>query len=97
MAREAVMDEDTWKVVQITAGIANANIISGRLEVDGIPSRLKYEAAGRIYAITIDGLGEVEVLVPAEKLQLAREVLNRYYHEDDLDWKDANSDPDDSP
>jgi hypothetical protein len=48
---------------------------------------LKYEAVGAIYAITIDGLGKVDILVPASDLPKAREVLARTYDVGDMDWE----------
>ena len=35
----------------------------------------QYEAAGRIFGITMDGLGKVRVLVPQDLLEEARKVL----------------------
>jgi hypothetical protein len=81
------MDNDKWEVVYTASGITNANIIVGRLETEGIPTRLKYEAVGAIYAITIDGLGEVQVLVPESYLEKAREVLCQTYEDTDMDWE----------
>jgi len=69
--------------------MTQANIITGRLETEGIPTRLKYEAAGPIYAITINGLGEVKVLVPEETLARACAVLEQSYEEQDMDWENA--------
>ena len=80
------MSEDLWIVVYISAGITNAEIVSGRLTTEGIPSRLEYEAIGRIYALTIDGLGEVKVLVPDEYAEKAKEVLLTIYSSDELPW-----------
>ena len=80
------MDEETWEIAYTASGITNANIVVGRLETEGIPTRLKYEAVGAIYAITIDGLGEVDVLVPATYLEKAREVLSRTYDDQDMEW-----------
>ncbi|MEN6320579.1 MAG: DUF2007 domain-containing protein [Syntrophaceae bacterium] len=81
------MAEEKWEVAYTASGITNANIIVGRLETDGIPTRLKYEAAGAIYAITIDGLGKVDVLVPAHYLEKARGVLSQTYEDKDMDWE----------
>lgn len=83
------MTDDPWSVVFTAAGMAQANIITGRLETEGIPTRLKYEAAGAIYGITINGLGEVKILVPAEDLARAGAVLNQSYDEQDLDWEET--------
>ncbi len=52
-----------------------AQIIKGRLESEGIPVLLSYESAGLIYGITIDGLGEVKVMVPENLEEEAKEIL----------------------
>jgi hypothetical protein len=63
-----------------------ANIIRGRLNSLGITTRLRYEAAGSIYAITIDGLGEVGILVPSADWARAKELLRCSYDDGDLPW-----------
>ena len=81
------MKEEEWKIVHIASGMTNANIIVGRLETEGIPTKLKYEAAGTIYAVTIDGLGEVKVMVPSNYLEKARKILSISYRDEDIDWE----------
>ena len=81
------MDEEKWEVACTASGMTNANIILGRLTTEGIPAKLKYEAVGAIYAITIDGLGKVEILVPAKNMERVREILARTYNEGDIDWE----------
>lgn len=81
------MGEVLWEVVATAAGMTQANLITGRLESDGIPTRLRYEAAGTIYAITIDGLGEVKILVPVPDWERAKEILSRSYDDGDLPWE----------
>ncbi len=61
--------------VYVASGQLEAEIIKGRLESEGIPAILRYEAAGLIYGFTIDGLGQVEVQVPSSLAQHAREIL----------------------
>jgi hypothetical protein len=58
-----------------TARYMEAQIIKGRLESEGIPVLLSYESAGLIYGITIDGLGEVKVMVPEHLAEEAKEIL----------------------
>jgi len=82
-----VMDGEKWETVCVAGGMTQANIIVGRLETEGIPTRLKYEAVGAIYAITIDGLGQVDILVPEQWLELARDILSRSYDEADMNWE----------
>ncbi len=81
------MDEENWQVVSATSGVIKAKIIEGRLVAEGIPVRLQYEPIGEIYAITVDGLGEVQILVPEQWLDHARRVLEKEYREEDLDWE----------
>ena len=83
------MTDNSWSVVFTASGMTQANIITGRLETEGIATRLKYEAAGPIYAITINGLGEVKVLVPEETLARALAILEQSYEEQDMDWENA--------
>jgi len=56
-------------------GIDLAQIYKSKLEAAGIPVLLRYEAAGPIFGITIDGLGQVKVMVPAEFAAEAEELL----------------------
>jgi len=58
-----------------TLGGVNADTIVAALRGNGIPARAHGEAIGRVYALTMDGLGEVSILVPAEYAEQAREVL----------------------
>jgi hypothetical protein len=57
------------------AGMLRAQIIKGRLETSGIPVVLDYEAIGQVYGFTVDGLGEVRVMVPVERAEEARELI----------------------
>jgi hypothetical protein len=70
------LSEETFITVYIASSQPEAEIIKGRLDCEGIPSILRYEAAGIIYGLTVDGLGQVEVQVPAHLAQHAREVLS---------------------
>ena len=56
-------------------GIDLAQIYKSKLEAMGIPVLLSYEAAGLVFGITIDGLGQVKVMVPAEFEAEAEDVL----------------------
>ncbi|MCJ7669000.1 MAG: DUF2007 domain-containing protein [Dehalococcoidia bacterium] len=58
-----------------TAKYMEAQIIKGRLESEGIPVLLSYESAGLIYGLTVDGLGEVKIMVPKRLAEEAKEIL----------------------
>lgn len=62
-------------VTVYTSRYMEAQIIKGRLESEGIPVLLSYESAGLIYGITIDGLGEVRVMVPENLAEEAKGIL----------------------
>lgn len=61
--------------VYVANGQPEAHIIKGRLEAEGIPVLLSYESAGLVYGITVDGLGEVKVMVPSSLAEEAKEIL----------------------
>jgi hypothetical protein len=66
-----------WAKVHTAANILDANLIKGKLESEEIPVMLKYEVAGQIYGITVNGLSEVRVFVPREMQKEAAEILNQ--------------------
>jgi len=56
-------------------GLLRAEVIRSKLEAAGIPVLLRYESAGPVVGITVDGLGEVRVQVPAELAERARALI----------------------
>jgi hypothetical protein len=68
-------EETGFTTVYIANGQPEAEIVRGRLENEGIPAMLRYESAGIVYGLTIDGLGQVQIQVPSTLAQRAREIL----------------------
>ena len=62
--------------IYVASGIPEAHIVKGRLETEGIPVMLRYESAGIVYGLTVDGLGEVKVLVPSAFADQAKAILS---------------------
>ena len=58
-----------------TSGLLQAEVIKGKLEVNGIPVLLEYESLGPVMGLTVDGLGQVRVLVPEDQAETARALL----------------------
>ncbi len=56
-------------------GMVQADPILAVLRANGIPARTRGEAFGRIYGLTLDGLGEVGIIVPADRAEEARGLL----------------------
>lgn len=63
-----------WKVLFMGERV-EAQIIKGLLDTEGIPSALEYEAIGKIYGFTVDGLGMVKVLVPEDRYEEAKVLI----------------------
>ena len=56
-------------------GAINAEPILAALRANGIPARVRGEALGSVYGLTLDGLGEVAILVSADFESQARELM----------------------
>jgi 8-oxo-dGTP pyrophosphatase MutT (NUDIX family) len=52
-----------------------AALVSQILENAGIPTQVVSDVPHSVYPLSVDGLGEVRILVPAEKLEQARALL----------------------
>jgi hypothetical protein len=76
------------EVVYRAQGMLEAEAVKGRLETSGIPALLDYESLGPTLGITIDGLGEVRILVPIDRAADARELLRSA-----RDGEDDEADP----
>lgn len=61
--------------VAIVQGLLRAEVVRSYLRSQHIPVLLQYESAGRAIGLTVDGLGEVRVLVPARLERKARRLL----------------------
>jgi len=76
MAGQGEIEESADLVVVYTAqGHMRANVIKSKLEAAGIPALLSYEALSRIYGLTVDGIGQVRILVRPESAAEARRLL----------------------
>lgn len=62
--------------VYTTQGLLRANVIRGALESAGIPVMLRYESLGPTIGLTVDGIGRVEIRVPEEWEDEARDLLS---------------------
>jgi hypothetical protein len=62
-------------LVHTEQGLLRAQVVKAKLEEAGIPVLLEYESAGPVIGITVDGLGEVRVLVPLRYADQARALI----------------------
>jgi len=65
------------KLVEVyrAVGEAEALIIKSLLESNGIPCLLKSHAAPSVHVFTVDGMGEVKVMVSESKAEEARGLI----------------------
>jgi uncharacterized protein YbbC (DUF1343 family) len=69
-----MFQEKKW-VLLLKTNPNEGEIIRGRLESAGIEANLEQEAIGKIYGLTVDGLGEVKVYVQENNLEEAKKIL----------------------
>jgi hypothetical protein len=67
----------TMKLVEVyrAIGEAEALIIKSLLESNDIPCLLKSHAAPSVHVFTVDGMGEVKVMVSESKAEEARGLI----------------------
>ena len=61
--------------VYLAKGEAEAHVIKGLLESQGIPCLLKSNAAPSVHVFAIDGMGEFRVMVRESVAEKARELI----------------------
>jgi hypothetical protein len=69
-----MIHDGNWDIL-LKTDPAQAEIIRGKLEIHEIEAKLEQEAVGKILGFTTDGLGEVKVYVPKNKLEEAKKIL----------------------
>ena len=81
--KEVAVKKDADLVVLCTVeGELLANVMKAHLESEGIPALLKYESAGRVFGLTVNGLGEVRILVPRELEEEAKRIIEPRKNDD---------------
>ena len=61
--------------VYTASGELEASVIKSKLEEGDIPVLLSYESLGIVYGLSVDGLGEIRILVPKDMAQRAGEII----------------------
>lgn len=73
------MSEEKWELVTEVSGELQANLLRNLLEAQGIKVFLNQEGAGKAYGLTVGPMGQVQVLVPENQIQNARQIVDEYY------------------
>jgi len=69
------MNSDQLITVYVAQGEPDETQVRTFLEAQGIPTTSWGEALRKTHALVLDGLGEVQIQVPAEHADRARELL----------------------
>jgi hypothetical protein len=73
------MDELKYEKLTEVSGHLEAELIESYLEAYGIDVELVGESIARSsYVVTVDGLGLVQIFVPKDKMDEARELMKAY-------------------
>jgi hypothetical protein len=70
--------------IYVASGQLEAQVIKTKLESFDIPVLLDYESLGIVIGLTVDGLGEVRVLVPRSRAAEAQSLLDEDEGEGEL-------------
>ena len=68
---------DQYVVVSTAQGQFDESQLRAFLEANGIPTQTRGETLRNTHGLTLDGLGAVEILVPADQADAARDLLAR--------------------
>jgi hypothetical protein len=66
---------------------AQAEVLRGLLEAQGIRVLLSKEAAGQVYGVFVGQMSEIELFVPAAQEQAARALVKEFFHGAEPDEK----------
>jgi len=69
---------EKWAKLTTVWGETKAQLLKGFLEAEGFQVRLRYHVPPTVYPVTVDGLAEVQILVPEEDLSAAQEALEAF-------------------
>lgn len=72
-------DSAEAELIRVPGGIT-AEVLLAALRGNGIDARARGEIIGAVYGLTLDGLGEMTILVPVSQLERARAVLEAGEH-----------------
>ncbi len=73
------MTESNWELLTEIQGRWEADIVKGYLALHGIDSYLVQEAIGQLIPTNLDIFGRVEIFVPKEDAETAREAMKKYF------------------
>jgi hypothetical protein len=87
------VSESKLVAIYQSQGMLGAQVVLSKLEAAGIPAILKYESAGQLFGLTVDGLGTVEVQVPEDWAEEALALVEEEPGDSvEPGWQDTDGD-----
>ncbi len=74
--------EQRWVSVLKTYNRAEADILAGLLEAQGVPARVMQEPAARAIGLQVGPFGAIEILVPEDRQAEGEAVVNGFFNGD---------------
>jgi len=71
------MSSEQWCLLTTLQGSFEEDQLCSYLRANGISTSTRGETLRRTHAMVMDGLGRVEILVPPEQLEVARDLLEK--------------------
>ena len=68
---------DELKELIVVEGMVETEVIKSKLNSFGIPCHVQAETAGRLFGITIDGLGKAKIMVNEEDYEKALSIIKK--------------------
>lgn len=72
------MMNEKLALVESVSGLMEGEILRGMLESFGLTVSLSQESAGRVYGLGVGRLARVDILVPSDQAEKARQILADY-------------------
>ncbi len=89
------MDTLKWDLLTEVTGRPQAELLKSFLEAEGVQVQLIQESAGQsLFPVMLEGLGSVQVFVPKEQMDEARQLLAAYNDGEDVNPTDESTDAD---
>lgn len=73
------MEPEKPKKIAVLNDPADAEILRGMLEAQGLTVVLSKEAASSVYGVTMGGFGEIEVFVPGKQAAEAEKIVTEFF------------------
>lgn len=73
------MAEITWTVIAELPGLPQAELLASMLAANGVEVSLSQEGYAHTLGLTVGPLSRVQILAPADNLEIAQQIVAEYF------------------